>query len=597
MIPGIEIGTRIGTLRIRAPGPARESVATSCPAVLRALSLEPPAMATHEILCVRALADPLPGGIDVRSRQAQMRPLAWESAMRASLREARRRAVRPIHGPVPATADAVLFADAAELLACAARDACRGSLTWFWWWRHLVPGTSFDQIVDAWRRAPEYAPAAFELLAATGAAMDFTRRLAPVQAAMLVDGVLRSYALTPLADAIASVWRIPRAAADRAPTLGHPERHTRPRDDADTPFAPPWRGIVSAEWDCAELGVEARTWAAIALVLRRAPWLARRAAFTPAVVTYLSSQAQLRTASSAADTASEVAINGGTAPLPTPRVEVNTEASGRRVDATHTSAPEKRSGATPRATEGEAVAQSEERRISARTADVTDRHSPVAPATPPAPAVKSFRPTPEITQPSDIGDAGLARPVQDVDACPLTFAPDVRVDSAYAGAFFLLNVAIGLELYSHGLVVCDEIDLGLWDFVELVALDILGEKDRSDSLWPVLHELADPAQVEAATRGAVSADPLCRRTRAGDLTHAERDALLARVRDHLRLLIKVEDPGSFLIGRRGSIGRSPGRLDVHFSLERHPIEIRLARLDRNPGWIPSAGVQVAFHFD
>src|SRR4051812_1722220 len=102
MIPGIEIGTHIGTLRIRAPGSARDSVATSCPAVLRALDLEPPAMAAPEILCVRALADPLPGGIDVRARQAQMRPLAWESAMRASLREARRRAVRPIDGPVPA---------------------------------------------------------------------------------------------------------------------------------------------------------------------------------------------------------------------------------------------------------------------------------------------------------------------------------------------------------------------------------------------------------------------------------------------------------------------------------------------------------------
>lgn len=38
-------------------------------------------------------------------------------------------------------------------------------------------------------------------------------------------------------------------------------------------------------------------------------------------------------------------------------------------------------------------------------------------------------------------------------------------------------------------------------------------------------------------------------------------------------------------------------LDAYFELARLPIEIRLAGLDRNPGWVPAAGRYVTFHFD
>jgi len=38
-------------------------------------------------------------------------------------------------------------------------------------------------------------------------------------------------------------------------------------------------------------------------------------------------------------------------------------------------------------------------------------------------------------------------------------------------------------------------------------------------------------------------------------------------------------------------------LDVHFSLATLPIELRIAGLDRDPGWIPSAGRSISFHFE
>ncbi len=37
-------------------------------------------------------------------------------------------------------------------------------------------------------------------------------------------------------------------------------------------------------------------------------------------------------------------------------------------------------------------------------------------------------------------------------------------------------------------------------------------------------------------------------------------------------------------------------LDVFLTLEELPVEIRIARLDRDPGWVPAAGRYIAFHF-
>jgi len=37
-------------------------------------------------------------------------------------------------------------------------------------------------------------------------------------------------------------------------------------------------------------------------------------------------------------------------------------------------------------------------------------------------------------------------------------------------------------------------------------------------------------------------------------------------------------------------------VDVHLSLTALPLAIRIAGLDRDPGWIPAAGRAIAFHF-
>lgn len=78
-------------------------------------------------------------------------------------------------------------------------------------------------------------------------------------------------------------------------------------------------------------------------------------------------------------------------------------------------------------------------------------------------------------------------------------------------------------------------------------------------LWPYLH-----------TRLALALDD-------GDATAARR-----RVASMLKLPARLEDYGE--------------RMDLHIPLEALPLSVRLAGLDRDPGWIPAAGCDFRFHF-
>lgn len=52
-----------------------------------------------------------------------------------------------------------------------------------------------------------------------------------------------------------------------------------------------------------------------------------------------------------------------------------------------------------------------------------------------------------------------------------------------------------------------------------------------------------------------------------------------------------------LLRRRAVIAAGPERVDLRFWLDDHPVAIRRAGLDRDPGFVPAAGRVIAFHFD
>src|SRR5262245_29641802 len=88
------------------------------------------------VLCVRKLYDPLHGRLQLGAYQGGCSS-SWNQAFNAKLRRALERAKRPAREPVGSNAEAVFFADPAELMACLAKDWCDGSVLSRWWWKSV----------------------------------------------------------------------------------------------------------------------------------------------------------------------------------------------------------------------------------------------------------------------------------------------------------------------------------------------------------------------------------------------------------------------------------------------------------------------------
>jgi hypothetical protein len=61
-------------------------------------------------------------------------------------------------------------------------------------------------------------------------------------------------------------------------------------------------------------------------------------------------------------------------------------------------------------------------------------------------------------------------------------------------------------------------------------------------------------------------------------------------------LSDTSDPGPTLCAQKAAIVLTDAHLDIFFTLAEHPLELRLAGLDRDPGWVPAAGRYVRFHY-
>jgi hypothetical protein len=58
-----------------------------------------------------------------------------------------------------------------------------------------------------------------------------------------------------------------------------------------------------------------------------------------------------------------------------------------------------------------------------------------------------------------------------------------------------------------------------------------------------------------------------------------------------------EDPGPFVCRQHAIVRAGETYVEVFFNLSEHPIELRLAGLDRDPGWVPAAGRFISFHYN
>lgn len=577
--------------------------------LLATAALRPQGLPPSAILVVRTLRDPLPRRLRL-DRTGIRPPPEWEHAVAASLDDLARGAARPAHEAVGANAAAVLFADRAELLACLLADWAAGVITSRWWWRLVVRGSPETAVPAELRASPTYVPAAFAALAQRGVAVAVAASLPPEEALAIARSVAATFGV--------ALPQVDEVRAEEQPTEpvvpGLPfERLSREHDAP--PAAPAWSTIVAKllpsvpEARASGLRAEQRLLLAVALGLRRAPAALRLPIEPPpgqppqATPTAPKSPRQALAPPPGAEHARPPASAAST--VPAPRTEggrTGASAADRsqseppRADRAPQRAADALEPATPAPESPTVAARPGPERSSVRVEPWTE--SPSAPShepetTPPPHA--PVAPPPQTRATAHARELADAPAAESVPAAPPRLpesAPEPvplfgpAVETRLGGLFFLVNVGIDLGLYGD-FTQPDRpgIALDLWDFLTLAGKRLTSGAD-DDPVWRLLAELAGRDPEDPPGAGFVPP---------GGETLAEWALATA---DEIHAVLAASDlPPSRLLRRPAAVHVTEAHIDVVFALAGHPLEIRIAGLDRDPGFVPAAGRHVAFHFE
>jgi hypothetical protein len=168
-----------------------------------------------------------------------------------------------------------------------------------------------------------------------------------------------------------------------------------------------------------------------------------------------------------------------------------------------------------------------------------------------------------------------------------------RITTEYGGVFYLVNVALDLALYGDFTTPAQPgLALPIWDFLTLIGERMAGPTLAEDPLGALLARLSRRAENEPAGKwfeppGGQSLSEWIERT-------------FEQVQARLVVALGIADSEALyplVLEHRADIEATATRIDVRFSLSAHPIELRIAGLDRDPGWVPSGGRSIAFHYE
>jgi hypothetical protein len=247
--------------------------------LLNTASLDAAWMPPASTLILRKFHDPLPREL-CKEESPLIASRDWENAVQSALREQFQRALRPAREMVTASANAVLFETAAELMACLARDLCTGDALVRWWWRSYVRGAGItlgSALAATFRREPRCIPAAMAKLTEWEEAERVISQLSPQQAELIFGEVLHVYRLPGLAAALHPESR--PTSQTELPKYASASSALRSFDDTPETVATPWEPMVSAALTPIHLGMPRRALLGVTLLLARAPHRARTAQF------------------------------------------------------------------------------------------------------------------------------------------------------------------------------------------------------------------------------------------------------------------------------------------------------------------------------
>lgn len=541
----------------------------------------PPGLPSRAILLVRHLAP--------AQRKGAMAHSSFAELVSIAMREQAGRARRPWLHADAAGAPAVLFTDEAELIACLVRDWLHGLVAQHWWWRSVL----LDASPHAWLRG-EVLPRAetlvpvIALLAARGEAVAFIARLEPADCAHALAAVIRSHAVQQLATPRTSVLA-PSDTTDKVATRALiAERAAR---------GGALRRLLQEvpEVRQASLVIAQRQLLALTLALTRVPTWARTQAAAIALAALVDTAPAefVGVPRHAEETVTDPVVAAGSdaqavpgaineAGVIEPAAEKDSRARVPIVVASHhdyVHAIE-----SPRVIEARLDAIAPSQALSDRggyKSSALMDSSASTDAEGPRPLVIEQVVT-VADLPIEVEQAPREKPV----SYPVDPAP--RIHTQFGGLFYLLNVALALELYGDFTAPrTRNLALSPWDWLAMVGRAWFGDEIVADPLWTALAELAGRE---------LDQEPGC------DFQPPDEDWFaghLAQMQERIALAIDCaegNDLPALVCRYAATIEITAGTVHVHLGLCGLPLSIRIAGLDRDPGWIPAAGRDVRFHF-
>jgi hypothetical protein len=598
--------TTVGCVRIRTRGGDPQHARQKIGRLLGNAELRPSRLPLSSVLCLRNLQLPAPG--TQWNHERVHPPREWEESATQELDRLAAQAARPALAPVPPSAQAVLFLDRAELLACLTADWLLGTLRTNWWWFTLLKRIDADSMVlREWMRSPELVPVAIASLASHKLLTEFLQKLPDDVAGDLLENVRRAFAVPSVSRAAVLEFQSEldtRVAQSKSSPASEMERSPLERLESSSEQSPghslvemapafskkraeirrpsrvePWLPIVP-EASAPSLSIRKRVLIAQALMLHRAPAGVRTVAFQQELAewqTWAEAQPDLSS--------------------PLEAVPV---------------------GAVPRETPKPAPSGTV-RLISPKPTGTSHAEAAAFSAIEPLPTAR-------IEFESDVSST------PELTTQPVSLA---SVESSFAGVMFLLNVALYLKLYADFASRRTQgLELNIWDFLCLLGSEFAGKEMEEDGLCGLLATLAGRSKLdppgadfkpptewilpeswldpfpELFERREIIRDGRVQVLHPAGFVISDKaveggcDDLFSRwvswmsgyIRARLARAIGRDDAAEMLCRIPGRVTCTSTRVDVFYSLESYPIEIRLAGLDRDPGWIPAAGHYVAYHF-
>jgi hypothetical protein len=664
--------------------------------LFQTIELHPSWLPASAIVCLRQIRDPLPRTLELQSRTATQ-SLVWQQAVSAAVQEKIRRAVRPVNAEVSSEATSVIFKDQGELLACLAIDWTEDRLGSRWWWRSLFRGHDVAGIVpDAWASSPQYVPVALELLAAKHRLKPFARALSIDHARLLLREITQTFALKELQSAMEEGFELVGRSLADGKTPAAQFLSTSANSNATAPLpTPPWRPFMPEGFD-QTLGLERQCLIGVAFTIRQAPAAARSSQFARATLRWIravgadevngpgnSNESQRGsgavneegTAKVSAHEQSQGLLNGTAGESPMVARENFLRELNPLAPETMRPAPKKGSSADAKENEPPNSSSSSDRRTTAGSEGAGASARQASPAS-----------TPTVKHPVEAMVPGLPSSTTSRDeAAPAGFAKtssfeaasntasefltldEVRIETAFGGLFYLVNVGLFLELYCDFTMPAGEnLGLSIYDFIALIGQRLLNGQIKEEPVWELLAQLAGRSELDVPGKEfeppkewrlpaqwleafpedrrlewTVAGQRLLVRHPAGFLvldvplsdypgeqleremmvykvsaieklvrtsfTFSRNSSSLERWLDWVAPYIRARlhrafgdpdgfDPVLMLCAQRATILLTEVHLDIFFALSEHPVEIRLAGLDRDPGWVPAAGRFVRFHY-